>query len=72
MLNSPRSLEACKRQGIDPAELDQVGESEIRQMIMKREKKQNVPQIIVDIRRQRVEEKRKEKIKIIKEVTYIF
>ena len=72
MLNSPRSLEACKRQGIDPAELDPVGESEIRQMIMKREKKQNVPQIIVDIRRQRVEEKRKEKIKIIKEVTYIF
>ena len=38
---------------------------------MKREKKHNVPQIIVDIRKQRVEEKRREKIKIIKEVTYM-
>jgi hypothetical protein len=39
-------------------------------MIAERERKKNVPQVLVDIRLQYYKDKRMEKIKMIKEVTY--
>jgi len=33
ILNSPRSLEACRRQGIDPVDLDRITEDRIKEMI---------------------------------------
>lgn len=43
MINSPRSLEACKRLGLHLEELDEVTEDEVREMIKQRERKQTVP-----------------------------
>jgi hypothetical protein len=68
LLNSPRSLEACRRQGIDPADLDPVTEDQVRQMIEQRERKKNVPKVLIEIRMNHYEEKRKDKIKLLKEV----
>ena len=68
ILNSPRTLEACRRQGIDLADLDPTSEDTIRQQIAERERKKNVPKVLIDIRLQHYEEKRKAKIKLIKEV----
>lgn len=59
LLNSPRTLEACRRQGIDPADLDPVQEDEVRRQIAERERKRNVPKVLIDIRMQHYEEKRK-------------
>jgi hypothetical protein len=39
-------------------------------MIGTRERKKNVPQVLIDIRLQYYKDKRMEKIKMIKEVTY--
>jgi len=38
-------------------------------MIAQRERKKNIPKVLIDIRMAHYEEKRKEKIKLIKEVT---
>lgn len=68
MLNSPRSIEACRRQGIDPADLDRITEDKIKEMIAQRERKRNIPRVLIEIRMAHYEEKRKEKIKLIIEV----
>lgn len=68
-MNSPRSLEACKRQGIDPADLDRITEDRIKEMIAQRERKKNIPRVLIEIRMAHYEEKRKEKIRLIKEVS---
>ena len=68
MMNSPRSLEACRRQGIDASDLDRITEEKVREMIALRERKKNVPKVLVEIRIQYYEEKRKAKLKLIKEV----
>lgn len=69
MLNSPRTLEACRRQGVDLADLDPIPADKVRHIIAERERKRNVPQVLVDIRVQHYEDKRKEKIRLIKEVS---
>jgi hypothetical protein len=71
LLNSPRSLEACRRQGVDPADLDRITEDRVREMIAMRERKKNVPKVLIEIRLAHYEEKRKAKIKLIKEVRSI-
>ena len=38
LLNSPRTLEACRRQGIDPRDLDPISEDEVRKIIAQRDK----------------------------------
>lgn len=70
LLNSPRTLEACSRQGIDPKDLDPITEQRVREMIASRDRKKQVPQELVDLRMQHYENKRKEKIRLIKEVRY--
>jgi hypothetical protein len=59
LLNSPRTLEAFRRQGIDPADLDPIQEDIIRAQIAERERKRNVPKVLIDIRLQHYEDKRK-------------
>lgn len=68
ILNSPRTLEACRRQGIDPIDLDRITEDKVREMIAQRERKKNIPKVLIDIRMAHYEEKRKQKINLIKEV----
>ncbi len=43
MLNSPRTLEACKRLGIVLSDLDTVTEEQVRERILERERKRSVP-----------------------------
>ena len=50
ILNSPRTLEAMSSLGIDPTELDDQSYDTIKQQILKREMKKQVPAIIVDLR----------------------
>jgi len=38
LLNSPRTLEACRRQGVDPKDLDPISEDEVRKLIAQRDK----------------------------------
>ena len=59
LLNSPRTLEACRRQGIELKELDPVSEDQVRKMIAERDKKRAIPKVLIDIRMQAYEEKRK-------------
>ena len=72
LLNSPRTLEACKRLGIHLGDLDSVTEDQVRERIMQRERKKTVPQVLVDMRMQYYADKRKEKLKMIKEVRLLF
>jgi nucleotidyltransferase/DNA polymerase involved in DNA repair len=41
----------------------------VRKRLAEREKKKNIPQVLVDMRMQHYEEKRKQKLALIKEVT---
>lgn len=69
LLNSPRTLEACRRQGIDPVELDPTSEDQVRKLIAQRDRgKRAIPQVLVDIRMRHYEDKRRDMIRIIKEV----
>lgn len=60
-INSPRSLEACRRQGIDPGELFVLKKAQI-----KKANKGAHPKVL-ELRTQHYEEKRKEKIRILTE-----
>ena len=68
MLNSPRSIEACRRQGVDPADLDPVNEATVRKLIATRDRgKRAIPQVLVDIRMKHYEDKRRETLRLVKE-----
>jgi hypothetical protein len=71
MINSPRTLEACKRLGINLADLDTVTEDQVRERILERERKRSVPQVLVEMRMKHYADKRKERITMIKEVRFI-
>lgn len=60
-LNSPRSLEACRRQGIDPDELRFTTRAMIKKMHPGIDKK------VLDLRFSHYEEKRAEKLRVLKE-----
>lgn len=60
-INSPRSIEACKRQGIDPNELYYISKSEVAKQDKTANKK------IIEIRYEHFEEKWKEKVRILLE-----
>lgn len=69
LLNSPRSLEACRRQGINLGDLDPITEDKVRKIIGKRDKtKRAIPQVLIEIRMKHYEEKRKQMIQLIKNV----
>ena len=61
IINSPRSLEAMESLGITSKELDNVKYESIREELMKRERKQNIPKIIVDLRYDNIQKKREDK-----------
>lgn len=63
-LNSPRSLDACKRQGIDKKELMFVSIDEYK----KRVNKKNLEADLIKLRWEHHEEKRKEKLRVLIEV----
>lgn len=61
IINSPRTLEAMEALGITGKELDTVTYESIREELMKRERKQNIPKIIVDLRYDNAQKKREDK-----------
>jgi hypothetical protein len=61
ILNSPRTLEAMEALGITSKELDNVPYDSLREDLMKRERKQNIPKIIVDLRYDNIQKKREDK-----------
>lgn len=50
-------------------DLDRITEDRVREMIKERERKKNIPKVLIDIRMAHYEEKRKDKIRLIKEVS---
>lgn len=63
-INSPRSLDACRRQGIDPGELLYVPMEEYKQ----RAKRKNLNRDLFKLRWEHHEQKRKEKLRVLLEV----
>ncbi|EGR29285.1 hypothetical protein IMG5_159320, partial [Ichthyophthirius multifiliis] len=63
ILNSPRSLEACKRQGIRPQELIVKTQQEIKQLY----KDKSLDKKSLELKQNHCEERRKEKIRILLE-----
>lgn len=69
LLNSPRTMEACKRQGVDPKDMDPISEEQVRKLISQRDRgKRTIPQVLVDIRMKHYEDKRRDVIRLIREV----
>ena len=69
MINSPRTIEACRRQGIDLKDLEPVTEDRVRKIIAERDKsKRAIPQVLIEIRMKHYEERRKEMFKLIRQV----
>ena len=58
-INSPWSIESCKRQGIEPSELYYISKAEVAKMDKTANKK------ILEIWYEHYEEKRKEKVRIL-------
>jgi hypothetical protein len=71
-LNSPRTLEACRRQGVNLFDLDPVTEDRVRKILSERKDKtasmRAVPQVLVEIRLKHYQDKRKELFRLIREV----
>ena len=68
IINSPRTLEAMECLGILGAELDDVNYESIRDEIVKRERKQSIPKIVVDLRFENLQKKRHQKKLLIEQV----
>ena len=66
-LTSPRSIEACKRQGIEPSELLYLPFDQFKETI----KDEKVDQKLLKALWERYNERRKDKIKIVHEVNVI-
>ena len=65
LLNSPRSLEACKKQGIRPEELSFLS----KEAIASKFHHEHLDEANLNLRFLRVEERRKEKMRIVVEVS---
>jgi len=50
ILNSPRTIEAMKNLGILGSELDDTSYDTVRENLIKRERKANIPTMLVDLR----------------------
>jgi hypothetical protein len=64
-LNSPRSIDACKRQGIEPKELLYITLKDYKEKC----KDKRLDNEALKIRYEHHEEKRKEKLKVLIEVS---
>ena len=66
-LNSPRSVDACKRQGIDPKELLYMSFEDYQNKI----KDKKLEKELVRLRWEHHEKKRKEKLRVLTEVAEV-
>lgn len=67
-INSPRSLEAFKRSGIEPRELDPITQSSIVEMLKSREQGKRVPKEIVKLRMENMDRRRYNKLSVLRDV----
>ena len=65
LINSPRSIEAMKNLGIHGKELDPASREKIISMLCKREKTQNPPDVLINLRIENEKDKRIEKKEMI-------
>ena len=72
LINSPRTLEAMATLGHEPEELDDITYADIREMLIKRERKQSVPKMVVDLRFDNEQKKRHDKKQAIVMVSNLF
>ena len=63
-LNSPRSVDACRRQGIDPRELLYVSQEDYAEKL----KGKKLEKELLRLRWEHHEKKRKEKLRVLAEV----
>jgi hypothetical protein len=71
ILNSPRTIEACRRQGVNLADLDPVTEDKVKKILSERKDKASkraIPRVLIDIRLKHYEERRRELFRLIREV----
>jgi len=66
-INSPRSLEAFRRAGIEPKELDPVNKKALASMLKARENGKSPPNEILNIRFEFADDKRRKKLEMLKE-----
>ena len=71
ILNSPRTLEACRRQGVNLADLDPVTEDKVRKILSERKKSGGIPKVLIDIRLKHYEDRRRELFRLIREVRLV-
>ena len=70
LLNSPRTLEACRRQGIQPEDFDPVTEDQVRRRIAERDKsKRAIPAVLIELRMKHYEDRRRELFRLVREVS---
>ena len=72
ILDSPRTKEAMKNLGIIAGELNNVSYETVRNQLQAREKKKNVPAVLVDLRYDNMQQKRQTKRQLIIEVSWTF
>jgi hypothetical protein len=69
LLNSPRTMEAFRRQGVQPEDLDPVTEDQIRRRIAERDKsKRAIPPVLIELRLKHYEDRRRELFRLVREV----
>lgn len=61
LINSPRSLEAFKRTGMLPNELAPINVGEIANLLREREKTNDIPKALIELRVEAAEKNRRHK-----------
>jgi hypothetical protein len=70
LINSPRTMEAFRRQGVQPEDLDPVTEDMIRRRIAERDKsKRTIPPVLIEMRLKHYEERRRDLFRLVREVS---
>lgn len=69
IINSPRTIEAMANIGILPEELDDMSYETIRTQLIIRERKPNIPTMIVDLRYDNFQKKRQTRRQLVIEVS---
>jgi hypothetical protein len=70
LINSPRTMEAFRRQGVQPEDLEPVTEDMIRRRIAERDKsKRTIPPVLIEMRLKHYEERRRDLFRLVREVS---
>lgn len=68
LINSPRTIESFKRLGVEITDLDPMAEWQVKEMLMQRDRKRDIPQVLINMRMEHNKEKRIQLIDTVKQV----